>query len=175
MILFIDLMRRGFAACISATFVVGIIGVNDIVGIVRAVGADGRPVIDGNDGRPLIVGKTGTAVKKEYAVFRIVDAVVGCPAVGVTGGDIVIVVAPVTEGAVAAAGAGAGVGAGSGAVRAESVAEALDAEGTEFNIGPTGKAEPISDEATADPAGLNTSVTPGIIVIKSILLSSRIY
>ena len=77
MILFIDLMRRGFAACISATFVVGIIGVNDIVGIVRAVGADGSPVIDGNDGRPVIVGKIGTAVKKEYAVFIIVDAVVG--------------------------------------------------------------------------------------------------
>jgi len=79
MILFIDLMRRGFAACISAIFVVGIIGVNDIVGIVRAVGADGSPVIDGNDGRPVIVGKIGTAVKKEYAVFIIVDAVVLLP------------------------------------------------------------------------------------------------
>jgi hypothetical protein len=149
-------MRRGFAACISATFVVGIMGENDRVGIVRAVGADGSPVIDGNVGRPVIVGKRGTDVKKEYAADVMLDVIVACVDVDVTGGDIVIVVAPVRAGA----GAGAGAAAGAGA------------EGRE---GRDGIAEPISAEATADPAGLNTSVTPGIIVIKSILLSSRIY
>jgi hypothetical protein len=172
MILFIDLTRRGFATCISAIFVVGIIGVNDIVGIVRAVGADGSPVIDGNDGRPVIVGKIGTAVKKEYAVFTIVDAVVGCPAVGVTGGDIVIVVAPVTEGAGAGAGAGAGVGAGAGAGGGAGA-------GDEGRDGIVGMADPMTAEVipepTYDPTGFSASVTPGISVIKSILLSSRIY
>ena len=71
-------MRRGFAACISATFVVGIMGENDRVGIVRAVGADGSPVIDGNVGRPVIVGKRGTDVKKEYAADVMLDVIVAC-------------------------------------------------------------------------------------------------
>jgi hypothetical protein len=38
-------------------------GENDIVGIVRAVGADGNRLIDGNGGRPEIVGTMGIVVK----------------------------------------------------------------------------------------------------------------
>ena len=149
----------------SATFVVGIIGVNDRVGIVRAVGADGNPVIDGNVGRPVIVGKRGTDVKKEYAADVMLDVIVDGVVAEVTGGDIVIVVAPVPGGE-----------AGAGAVRAARVAEA---EGTEFNTDAAGKAEAIVPERRLVPSfcpnGFNESVTPGIIVIKSILLSSRIY
>ena len=152
----------------SATFVVGIIGVNDRVGIVRAVGADGNPVIDGNVGRPVIVGKRGTDVKKEYAADVMLDVIVDGVVAEVTGGDIVIVVAPVPGGEAEA-----------GAVRAARVAEAVDAEGTEFNTDAAGKAEAIVPERRPVPSfcpnGFNESVTPGIIVIKSILLSSRIY
>jgi hypothetical protein len=152
-------MRIGFAVCISATFAVGIMGVNDRVGIVRAVGADGSPVIEGNEGRPVIVGKRGTVVKNEYAVFVIVDPVVEDVFVAVGEVDIVIFVAPVATGV-------AGVAAATVAARAVSV----------ILEGVAGLAEDSDDIlGMTEPVGLNKLLSPDIDGIMSILLSSRIY